>query len=349
MRSRKVFELIARFFSNCHSLQSTSNTTYDNGWVEGYDDTEPNIYRTGELLRRGPYVAVAYPEPGTPRNVIIAYSPFSPEFGYLHRGNEPSAQTFLYLNLRNPMSRPANSSFFAKISQSQIPVHVDKPERPNTLKLPGTPNPCDSPKQSARPLSDKPPLNEQAAEGTKKTQGKQDMHDIKVSQDKDSEEHGDTIMAESPDPPVLQESQKEPQIAEASEQPPDQSLRQLPGQSIEEESAVAPSTAVSMANEISVEDFNVNNFFRDVFKMPFETLSSINGSRASVNVFYVMCPGEDTTVQAEREVLLEFLKKNESVIYSNRLEEDWERFVRTLNKGIVLVKSTLSFIVPISS
>lgn len=278
-------------------------------------------------------MAVSYPRPNTPRNLIIAYSPFSPEFSYLNKGPGPSSQTFLHLNLRNPMSRPEKSSVFAKISQSQIPVHVEQPEQ---SERPNTPKPHDSPRQSASAVSEEPAID------AKDKQDAQEIRDTKDKQDKHPDELGDSIITVSHEPAVLQESQKQPQPAKAFEQPSEQPSGQPLDQNNEEDIDMPTFTEVSATNEISVEDFDVNNFFRDVFKMPFDTLSSINGSRGNIKIFYLMCPEEDTTVQAEREVLVEFLKKNESVIFSNRLEEDWDRFVRTLNQGVVLVKSILS-------
>lgn len=95
-------------------------------------------------------------------------------------------------------------------------------------------------------------------------------------------------------------------------------------------------------HELSVENFDVDTFFKDVFKMSFDILSTTNGVKAGSEVFYLMCPTQEPTVQDERGVVVEFLKKNRAVIFSNRLEEDWERFVRTINRGVVLVSCPIS-------
>lgn len=94
--------------------------------------------------------------------------------------------------------------------------------------------------------------------------------------------------------------------------------------------------------ELSVENFDVDDFFRNVFKMSFDILSATNGGRAGPEVFYLMCPTQDKAVEAECGVVIEFLKKNKAVIFSNRLEEDWERFVRSINRGVVLVSYPIS-------
>lgn len=261
---------------------------------------------------------MSYPDAGTPRNVIVAYSPFSPEFNFLHRGHEPSAETFLYLNIRNPLVRPETPSLFAGTSRLRIPSHVEPPEPSK---------PRDSPTKSASSLPD---------------DNAPDMQNAEPDQDKDSGEVGDpgdmAQKAKSHEHPVSEELRQETQPPETLEKPPEKS-------SAEQARSAAATEMPAKTHESSVDDFDLNVFFRDVFKMPFDALSAVNGARENINVFYLMCPEDDTTVQAERQVIVEFLKKNESVIYSNRLEEDWERFVRTLNQGVVLVKSSLALCV----
>lgn len=96
---------------------------------------------------------------------------------------------------------------------------------------------------------------------------------------------------------------------------------------------------------LSVENFDVDVFFRDVFKMTFDTLATIDGmEKGKAQVFYLMCPPEDASIQDECGVLIEFLKRHRGVVFSNRfVEEDWERFVRTVNQGVVVVCSTPAF------
>ena len=89
--------------------------------------------------------------------------------------------------------------------------------------------------------------------------------------------------------------------------------------------------------ELSVENFDMDVFFKNVFKMTFDVLAANNGPEKGFSqVFYLMCPPEDA-VQKECEVLIEFLKKHRAVIFSNRLDEDRERFARTINRGVVVV------------
>lgn len=90
--------------------------------------------------------------------------------------------------------------------------------------------------------------------------------------------------------------------------------------------------------QLSVANFDVDDYFRNVFKMTFDVLATNNGvEKGRVKVFYLMCPPENKLAQDECGIIVEFLKKHEAVIFSSRLEEDWERFVRTINRGIVLV------------
>ncbi|EAW23536.1 putative Chromo domain protein Chp1p [Aspergillus fischeri NRRL 181] len=67
----------------CESTKN--NKKYSDAWIEGFDDTEPSIYRIGEELRRNELVAISYPAPGSRMsNVLLAYSPKSSDFAFLN-------------------------------------------------------------------------------------------------------------------------------------------------------------------------------------------------------------------------------------------------------------------------
>lgn len=90
--------------------------------------------------------------------------------------------------------------------------------------------------------------------------------------------------------------------------------------------------------QLSVANFDLDDYFRNVFKMTFDVLATNNGvEKERAQVFYLMFPPENTLAQDECGIIVEFLKKHGAVIFSSRLEEDWERFVRTINRGVVLV------------
>lgn len=111
------------------------------------------------------------------------------------------------------------------------------------------------------------------------------------------------------------------------------------------EEAITETPVEESQAPLFVENFDVDVFFRDVLKMTFDTLATIDGmEKGRAQVFYLMCPPEDASIQDECGVLIEFLKKHGGVVFSNRfVEEDWERFVRTINQGVVVVCSTPSF------
>lgn len=97
--------------------------------------------------------------------------------------------------------------------------------------------------------------------------------------------------------------------------------------------------------QLSVANFDVDDYFSSVFKITFDVFATNNGvEKGRAQVFYLMCPPENTLAQDECGIIVEFLKKHEAVIFSSRLEEDWERFVRTINRGVVLVCCALSIL-----
>lgn len=99
-----------------------------------------------------------------------------------------------------------------------------------------------------------------------------------------------------------------------------------------------PVSVQEKAQQLSVGNFDVDDYFRDVFKMTFDMLATNNGvEKGRAQVFYLMCPPDNASAQDECGIMIEFLKKHKAVIFSSRLEEDWERFVRTINRGGVLV------------
>lgn len=97
--------------------------------------------------------------------------------------------------------------------------------------------------------------------------------------------------------------------------------------------------------QLPAANFDVDGYFSNVFKMTFDMLAtSIGAEKGRAQVFYLMCPPENTLAQDECGIIVEFLKNHEAVIFSSRLEEDWERFVRTINRGVVLVCCTLDIL-----
>ena len=275
--------------------QSNSNVRFSNGWVEGYDDTEPEVYKFGQKLRRGNLLAISYPEdPTDTRNVLLAFSPFSEDFAFLHDNKTFPPDTFLHLSARNMLPRMENPSLMSRVSQPSIPALV-------------VPVRKESPRRDHLASEELPTPIEQKMD--QRQLGTAAIHPTHPSDEDTPIDMGDDQVH----PDALHETENQ------------------------EPAPTAQPLVPHEPQELSVANFDMDAFFKNVFNMTFDVLAANNGpERGCAQVFYLMCPPEDA-VQKECEVLIQFLKKHRAVIFSNRLEEDWERFARTINRGVVVV------------
>lgn len=80
--------------------------------------------------------------------------------------------------------------------------------------------------------------------------------------------------------------------------------------------------------------------FKNNFSITFSDIATVRGSEKGrlEQVFYLLFPLDDQSAQDEYQLLLEFLKYGgrDPVIYSNHVAEDWEKFIRTSPRGVVL-------------
>ncbi|OJJ39866.1 hypothetical protein ASPWEDRAFT_169690 [Aspergillus wentii DTO 134E9] len=97
---------------------------------------------------------------------------------------------------------------------------------------------------------------------------------------------------------------------------------------------------IQAENPLTVQNFNLDAFFKENYKVTFEDLATVNGSDKNAQVFYLMFPLDNEIVQQQYQILVEFLKKHNALIYSNHLPDDWEKFRRTASRGVVLFHET---------
>lgn len=81
--------------------------------------------------------------------------------------------------------------------------------------------------------------------------------------------------------------------------------------------------------------------FKERFGITFRDLATVQGPEGPrlVHIFYLMFPLDDGIIQQECEVIMAFLKSGgrDPVIYSNRQQDDWKKFIRSSSDGVVLV------------
>lgn len=366
----------------------TYNHKYSNGWIEGFDDTEPSIYRIGEELRRNELVAILYPDPdSTTDNVLLAYSPKSSDFEFLNADRaefRSPADVFLNVAVRSPLrefdtitARRERKRLHAE-SHKPVPLALtNSPDVPSRARPTGTvatrPRSVGVPHVSApeavRPVNEISKLRLQIPADSKvmtpkafeaSDSGSTNTSSVtpKISTQLPGAHNLQAASQNTPREPdhvdlaVQDPAQESGSLLSTSETPlPKQTITQ-PGTASEADSG-SPSTVkhnTSMTQAISddvkspskpsIENtVDLDAFFREQFSVTYDLLASVNDAKKPMKaqVFYLMFPAESEVVQQEYELMHEFLKRHNAVTYSSRLPEDWERFARTIQKGVVLV------------
>jgi hypothetical protein len=83
----------------------------------------------------------------------------------------------------------------------------------------------------------------------------------------------------------------------------------------------------------SAVEIDLDLFFREQFRITFDELATVQG-KGVAGMTFLMFPVD---AHEELTLLSEYLRRHQVVIFSNRFSEDWERFVKVVKEGIVLV------------
>ncbi|KNG87052.1 hypothetical protein ANOM_004483 [Aspergillus nomiae NRRL 13137] len=305
--------------------KKTANAKYWNGWVEGFDDSEPDIYRFAKDLSQKGLVAISMPEiPG--HDVLLAYPPDSEDFGFLDGDFRGPGDVFLHTAVRSqlgPIERLAlgnlqgqrghltdattvivNSSrtntVFANIQASEAQreqAFLNQENGPSIIEAPNArigleprphANPA-TPLANRRTSSDSIPVLQRRSSGI---------------------DHMD-----------IDQGSKDPTAAANSNK------RQ-------------PSLGVQLP-------FDLDHEFEKRFGMTFQTLATVAEKRLAGS-FCVLFPQSSGGIEEECQAVVEFLKahnsdKHRAIIYSNRTPEDWEKFTQAKNGVILVHESFLEF------
>ncbi|RHZ65679.1 putative Chromo domain protein Chp1p [Aspergillus thermomutatus] len=381
---------------------TTSNQKYSNGWIEGFDDTEPSIYRIGEELRRNQLVAILYPDPDSwNQTVLLAYSPKSSDFAFLDADFRSPAGVFLNVAVRSPLRWFDIITDWRERKQLHAESHKPIPlAQTNSQDVPGRARP--SCVVAAQPCSVKAstpevmrPVNEISklrvripADNRAMTPKALEASDVTTQLDATLDSGSTKTTSVTPKfstqlsgaqnlQPAPQNTPRESEHVNLAAQDPAQetdallSTSQAPlpkhgsTQSAPEasptssEARTAPEAepgfpfplkhdagmAQSITDDVksppqsTIENtVDLDALFKEQFSVTYDLLATVNDVEkpTKAQVFYLMFPTESEVVRQEYELMHEFLKRHNAVTYSNRLPEDWERFARTIHKGVVL-------------
>ncbi|KAL4949659.1 hypothetical protein BDW69DRAFT_173898 [Aspergillus filifer] len=335
----KVGKTIEIWFRDLCSLddyqalcEGMPNRKITNGWIEGFDDTEPDIRRAAEVLWQRDQVAIARINN---YEVLLAYPPRSPAFSFLDDDPYKVEQGYLNLTLRGALrsmkrlrtaenaeanyyqpaivsgvesghpepagvngsntAEPLRGLNVAQKSAEQFSALTSTLDRPDTT-VPATFSFANSPKTQV--TSDKLILHRKSPPST-------DLMDV------------DNAPAQRPTIKDILHQKKVP-AADAMDldTPPTEIFTPID---------VGPKPDMVL---------NLDEHFATKLGITFEGLSSINTADKPrrAELFYVWFP-ED--FKDERELVMMFLKKHTPALYSNSVDSDWDRFTFTVNKSMM--------------
>ncbi|GFF60344.1 hypothetical protein IFM61392_03492 [Aspergillus lentulus] len=383
-----------------------NNKKYSDAWIEGFDDTEPSIYRIGEELRRNELVAISYPAPDSRMsNVLLAYSPKSSDFAFLNADSahfKIPEDVFLNVAVRSHLR--GFDTITARRERKRLHVESHKPvplalinapdapghapptgavaTRPRSVGVAGVSAP-----EAVRPVNDMsnlriqiprdskvlPPKAFETSNVTKPSDAANDSGSTNTTSvaPKMSTQHfgADNLQATPQNTPrelehlnvaVQNPAQESGALLSTSQAPLPKHRTQPAAETspMSSEARTAPEAgaefpsrlkhdadmAQSIAGDVksppqpSENALDLDAVFKEQFGVTYDLLATVNDAEkpTKAQVFYLMFPAGSEVVQEEYEVMHEFLRRHNAVTYSNRLPEDWERFARTIHKGVVL-------------
>jgi chromo domain-containing protein 1 len=308
-----------------------TNTKYANGWIEGFDDTEPHIQKAAETLYSENKAAIAHI--GS-KEVLVAYPPGSHPFSFL--GDTPQPRGYLTLALRDTLG-PVNR--LLRISEQNSYYHsaevnntVKSGHRESTLMIASgprkPPRDFDVAQQSTGPPSTASPslnvpdtalsrgLDSAMAQTQTNTSPVQNSHAQSLSSSNQvSTDTSDVLECFTP--------------ADSMNLDPHPTEALTPGHSRTESAAAR---------------VDLNKLFLNRFGITFEKLAAIGGTDKKAQrakVFYVWYPEDSQVVKDEKDLITRFLRVHTRLLFSNSVNVDWERFTTMVNEnnmhGVVLV------------
>ncbi|KAB8273029.1 hypothetical protein BDV30DRAFT_239108 [Aspergillus minisclerotigenes] len=305
--------------------RNTVNEKYWNGWVEGFEDSEPEIYHFGKELSRRNLVAICIPEIQG-HDVLLAYPPNSEDFGFLDGDFRGPRDIFLHTAVRSalgPIERLAFGSLQGQrghltekatgtVNYSQNNTAFADKQAPEAQRELLFVNQESGPSIIEAPtarigLESRPHTNTATSPMNRRTSS----HSIQTLQRRSSGiDHMD-----------MDQDSKDPTAAVNSDQRQPQLGMRLP--------------------------FDLDYEFEKRFGVTFQTLATVAEKRLAGS-FYVLFPQGSGGIEEECQAVVEFLKahhseKNKAIVYSSRTPEDWEKFTQAKNGVVLIHESSLDF------
>ncbi|KAE8152421.1 hypothetical protein BDV25DRAFT_67492 [Aspergillus avenaceus] len=334
MKTKRGGPRLEVWFQNLCSLpdyktlcKNTRNQFYWNGWVEGYNDTEPDVYEFARELRQRKLVAISYLNTRE-QDVLLGYPPDSEDFRFLDGDFQGPPHVFLHTALRNilgPIERIwfNKSKGYGENPQKEIAAPVD----PSQNKAA-----CDTEKVSE--LAGEPALT------PARTSASRHAFKPSISTPFTPLSGANTITIQTAKRPTTQPSSRRLSMSSNGD-----------AMDIDQPSKVFTpangSDKVQLPSAVEF-PFDFDGFFKEKFGITFENLAKVTGDSRIAGSFCVLFPRDSEGKEEECQLLLEYLKshntgKHKVIIYSNRIPDDWEKFKQAKNGVALIHESYLDF------
>ncbi|KAE8381087.1 hypothetical protein BDV26DRAFT_106245 [Aspergillus bertholletiae] len=306
--------------------RNTSNERFWNGWIEGFDESEPAIYNFGKELSQGNLVAICIPEVRG-HDVLLAYPPNSEDFGFLDGSFRGPRDVFLHTAVRSPLGSIKQLTLGSNQQGQFGHLAEDTTEAVNSSRI----NTAFTNKQASE--------TQRELVFSKQQSGPSIVEGSNLRIDLEPKSHADTATlmnrrTSSDSSPVLQ---RRPSGIDHMDI--DQTSDGL--------TAVANISGTRQPSLGSNTPFDVDYEFEKRFGVTFQTLAIVADKRLSGS-FCVLFPQGSGSIEEECQLVVEFLKthssdKSKVIVYSNRTPDDWEKFTQAKNGVILIHESFLEF------
>ncbi|KAL4929220.1 putative Chromo domain protein Chp1p [Aspergillus undulatus] len=355
------FENLCSFNEYQELCKGMKNNKISNGWIEGFDDNEPEIRGAAERLWHRGQVAIARINDF---EFLLAYPPRSPQFSFLDDNPHAPEQGYLNLTLRGPLgsidrlkSRTKQTSRYRPLAEVNNTVESGHSELSQV-----------KPSSVAQPLRGFDVAQENIGQSSafsstpdnSSTANHAPSHHVYSPrtqiQPENSIEHQESPPSADPmdlDPRPSRIQSEKPMIRPksvsfADTMDLDVRATETAGKSIahQDSTLVAghmdldarPTEATIPENVVPKPHTapTLDEHFSARYGITFEKLATITGTQKPkrAEMFYVWFPEE---FRDEREWVMKFLKQHtpQAALYSNSDETDWDRFIFTVNKNII--------------
>ncbi|KAL2868736.1 putative Chromo domain protein Chp1p [Aspergillus lucknowensis] len=308
----KKIEVWFRYLCTLDEYQAlcahTQNTKYSNGWIEGFSDTEPKIRKAAKALQQNNLVAMAQIN-NTWRDVLLAYPPSSPHFGFLDAVSDGSSERYLNIALRSSLGSLDKLNVVDKSSSGARSSHSQSTEVNNTAK-----NGSFDSTRVTKPLGN-PSVTHDSVRQLPPALPRLDTRQTSSS-----------VASPISSTPFSQASaQTSNSITQGSSyfssEPMDLDVQDRHAQAMGH--GPPPNAAVDL-----------DDVFHKTFGITFDKLATINSTDKPqrAEMFYIWFSEDSELVRTERDLMESFLKKRTDMLYTSRVEGDWEKFVATSKK-----------------